>query len=403
MARRKRAAKKLPKARKPSRSTASRKRASRKPSGRKSARRAPPVGKRKRAGRTGAAARRRAPRPSAPRARTLDSSAAPRLLAAKRAFVQEFLAPPGPRPLRPVFEVDPRPQSIVTGVGVGRKIAGGRVTSTPCVRIYVARKLPLAAIPADCLLPTQVQGVPTDVIETGRFARQAVATDPRSRLRPLRPGASVGAVLGGPKSPILMAGTLGAIVKCNGIRGLLSNNHVFVDENQLPLESPIVQPGTLDGGNAASDVVARLAHFVTLKTEAANRVDAAFARLLEGIDADAKQLPKVGKLASAEPIPAAEGTRVEKVGRTTGYTQGTIFDESADVLVQYDMGELLFEDQILIQGSGGAFSEAGDSGSLIVASGAKRPVALLFAGSGRTTIASPIGDVLAQLEAELEV
>jgi hypothetical protein len=385
MARRKRGAK-----RKPALPRRSRQASSRGPAGRKTRRAAP-------------ARRRPAPHRLARRERTLDSSAAPRLLRAKRACVAEFLEfPPRAAPRSP-FVIDPRPQSIVTGVGVGRKVIGGRVTGTPCVRIYVERKLPLRAIPADCRLPAEVEGVPTDVVETGRFVRHAGgAGDPRSRWRPLRPGCSIGAVLAGGGSTALMAGTLGAIVRRQGVLGLLSNNHVFADENRLPLESPIVQPGTLDGGDAEEDVVARLAHFVPLRTGAANLVDAAFARTLDGVRADPALLPKVGRLASGEPLPAVEGTPVEKVGRTTGYTQGTVLDESADVRVLYDGGELLFEDQILVQGNGRAFSEAGDSGSLVVGAEAKRPVGLLFAGAGRTTIANPIAAVLAQLEAELE-
>jgi hypothetical protein len=47
--------------------------------------------------------------------------------------------------------------------------------------------------------------------------------------------------------------------------------------------------------------------------------------------------------------------------------------------------------------SGTAFSDQGDSGSLIVSSGSKQPVALLFAGSATHTFANPIDVVMNRL------
>jgi len=38
--------------------------------------------------------------------------------------------------------------------------------------------------------------------------------------------------------------------------------------------------------------------------------------------------------------------KVEKTGRTTGYTAGTIHDISANVKVDYDIGPLTFSDQL---------------------------------------------------------
>ena len=89
--------------------------------------------------------------------------------------------------------------------------------------------------------------------------------------------------------------------------------------------------------------------------------------------------------------------RVAKVGRTTGYTTGLVFDLSADVRVEYELGVLIFQDQLLIRGSTGMFSDSGDSGSVIVDRTTHRATALLFAGSASHTIANPLAEVLAQL------
>jgi len=56
-----------------------------------------------------------------------------------------------------------------------------------------------------------------------------------------------------------------------------------------------------------------------------------------------------------------------------------------------------FTEQILIVGTGGSFSQPGDSGSLIVDRKSKRPVGLLFAGSSSHTIANHIEDVVQAL------
>ncbi len=88
---------------------------------------------------------------------------------------------------------------------------------------------------------------------------------------------------------------------------------------------------------------------------------------------------------------------VQKTGRTTGYTRGVIRDISATMKITYDVGVVTFSDQVLIDGVGGAFSAAGDSGSLIVDRKTKQPVALLFAGSPSQTIANHIDDVLSAL------
>jgi hypothetical protein len=253
----------------------------------------------------------------------------------------------------------------VVGVGIGLKVTGGRVAANRCVRIYVEHKLAREAIRASDLLPPSIGGIKTDVIETGRFralpARRLIT---RTRLRPIQAGSSVGFQFTGPMSQHVMAGTFGAVVQAGGSRHILSNNHVLANENQLPLGSPIFQPGLLDGGDPATDRVAALARFVPIQTGATseNRVDAAIARIVDEIESNPTLLPKVGKLASAQPIAARLGLKVEKVGRTTGYTIGEVTDIAADVNVDYDAGNAVFVDQVLVRGDRGPFSDQGDCG-----------------------------------------
>jgi len=328
-----------------------------------------------------------------------------KLLAAKAEAKRQLFSAP-PRRHVVAFAAATRPEENVVGVGIGLKVTAGKATATRCIRIYVERKLAKEAIRASDLLPAVIGGVKTDVVETGRLrilpARVSIT---RTRLRPIQPGSSVGFQFTGAMSQFVMAGTFGAVIQVGGARHILSNNHVLAHENELPLGAPIFQPGLLDGGNPATDRVATLARFIPIQTGAgsANRVDAAIARILGEIASNPTLLPKVGRLASPQPIAARIGLKVEKVGRTTGYTIGEVNDISADVNVDYDAGNAVFLDQVLVRGERGSFSDSGDSGSLIVDRASKRATALLFAGSKTVTIGNPIDVVLQQLEASLVI
>lgn len=321
------------------------------------------------------------------------------LMRAKRAAAERFLSQPRAE-VAAAYAVSTRPQHNVVGVGIGRKVAKGKLTSRHCIRIYVARKLAKGVVPEGFLLPTKFEGVETDVIEVGRFrALPAAVPPPQRRMRPARPGSSVGFQFTGNKAGYVMAGTFGAVVGADGVWYILSNNHVLADENALAIGSPIFQPALLDHGNPARDQIAKLSRFVPLNSAGPNAVDCAIAEILGKKYVKITFLPRVNNLKSPEPIAAVEGMRVHKVGRTTGYTTGTVFDVSADLSVSYEVGTIVFQDQVLIRGDGGReFSAAGDSGSVIVDRATNRAAALLFAGSSTHTIANHLSDVLAQLQ-----
>lgn len=301
----------------------------------------------------------------------------------------------------PAWAVRPHPKFNVVGIGLGRKIKRGRKLRRSCVRIYVERKLARSALPARYALPSSIGDVETDVVEVGRFRAQVPLTA-QTRLRPARPGCSIGFQFPEPRSGDLMAGTLGAVVQDGAnARYILSNNHVLANENSLPMGTQIVQPGLLDGGSVDLDVIATLSRFVPLSATEANHVDCALARISDEQLVTTTQLPLVGRLTSPEPIDASEDMPVEKTGRATGYTAGKVFDISATVAVQFDLGILHFVDQLLIKGEGQPFSDGGDSGSLVVDLGSGRATGLILGGVPQYTIANHIGDVLRTLDVTL--
>jgi len=311
---------------------------------------------------------------------------------AKKTAVAQFLSKAAPGPEFAALTASTSRRENIVGVGIGPKVTDGRLTKRLSIRFYVERKVAKGAVPKKDMLPAKIDGVPTDVIETGRF--YAFATPiAQQRRRPTKGGCSCGFQASG----FVMAGTLGCLVTDGGGRFILSNNHVLADENALPLGSPIFQPGLLDNGNASTDKVARLSKFVTIKKlPAKNEVDCAIAGVLTQNLCSPKFLPKVS-LGSTTPIAAAVGMKVHKHGRTTGYTRGQVVDIAADVNVGYDFGTARFIDQIIVIGDSGSFSDSGDSGSLIVDRKTKKATGLLFAGSSSHTIANHIENVLSQL------
>lgn len=311
----------------------------------------------------------------------------------------------------------------VVGVGLGEKKIDGARTGTVSVVALVRKKLPRAGLSPDEVIPSMVDGVPTDVVEVGDLKAFAARTE---RWRPAPGGVSLGHYR-------ITAGTFGVVVRDRetGARLLLSNNHVLANGNDASLEDPILQPGSADGGREESDTLAWLERFVPIDyslgpatcgvargiadlanllarwvgskhrlqairadPSAVNRVDAALARPLDDSSVSDDVLD-IGRVVGT--LPPSLGLRVRKSGRTTGLTSGEITVIEATVDVGYDDRLARFEGQLLT----GPMSEPGDSGSLLVAADSLQAVGLLFAGSDQTTIYNPIADVLTALAVTL--
>jgi hypothetical protein len=139
---------------------------------------------------------------------------------------------------------------------------------------------------------------------------------------------------------------------------------------------------------------------------APNKVDAAIGILLPGID-HKLEICGIGKITGT--AQAIEGMRVRKHGRTTGVTEGIVFDQSLDALVGMDHNNpnivALFKDQMRIDRVPPftSFGLGGDSGSLIVTKPGSKAVGLYFAGpdGGEYGLANHISDVLAEMQIEL--
>lgn len=310
-------------------------------------------------------------------------------------------------------------------VGAGLGIKNRQVSVT----VLVSKKLPVSALRNSEIVPMlhalgseRYPIYRTDVIQVGEIVAQQV--DPKLRHRPAFPGCSIGHYK-------VSAGTLGAVVRDKDTKymRILSNNHIMANSNDAANGDGIYQPGTYDGGKAidlialldrwvpinmtvdlptcstakgvatAINILARLARsshrLKAIKTQAlTNKVDAAIAMPVEESQID-PEIANIGKVAGTR-APLL-GMLVQKMGRTTGYTEGDIRVVGATVNVNYGEGRMaLFENQFIT----GPMSAPGDSGSLILDMD-NNAVGLLFAGSEQVTIYNPIYAVLAALNIEM--
>jgi hypothetical protein len=297
----------------------------------------------------------------------------------------------------------------VVAIGVGFKIAGDVQTNQPSVVVSVVKKLPVIQLPESARVPKTLGGVPTDVVEIGKvFALQ----DPTKKMRPARPGISIGHYQ-------ITAGTLGCLVQRNGQIYILSNNHVLANSNAAQLGDAILQPGPHDGGTSA-DQIGTLEQFIPIGFEGSpspgcsplaflmrllgpskplinepgnNTVDCAIAKPLSAdlVNADILQIGIPTGLGTA-----TLGTQVQKSGRTTGLTTDQIIQIDVTVSVDYGGKIATYKNQLMA----GAMSQGGDSGSAVLDMN-KQVVGLLFAGSTTTTIMNPIQFVLDALQVQL--
>jgi hypothetical protein len=279
--------------------------------------------------------------------------------------------------------------------GVVGTAVGALPNGQAAVQVFLSHEIPG--------IPDALDGVPVRRQVTGLIM---AFSDPTTKARPAPLGFSVG-------HPSITAGTIGARVVNPSLQVfILSNNHVLAASNNASVGDPILQPGPFDGGTAADQIGTLHAIKPIDFTGRDNTIDAAIALSSAAVLSNATPADAGYGLPSARIWGDAnsDGTfdnrnallnlAVEKYGRTTGHTHGTITGINATLDVCYEslfgilcITQARFVDQIII--TPGAFSSGGDSGSLIVTGdGNLNPVALLYAGSTTQTIANRIDFVL---------
>ena len=262
----------------------------------------------------------------------------------------------------------------VISLEVGFKEVGGKYTDQIVFRVIVEKKLAKSDVPEQNMIPDEIMGIKTDVIEK-RKKRFILGTDqlPDSdKERPLRGGIQVGNNTGS-------VGTLGCIAtweddEDNIQRVILSNEHV------------LYAGGAVDGQKIGQPDFYRSpcgtdCDKVGINVDSNTTFDCAIAQIDEGIEVENK-VKEIGDIKGiAEP---AVGQKVIKRGRTTGLTSGEIkaIDNSTkEMEIEADEGRVLSfvdaSDNPLMIGDPNIvglkygvgtekFAYSGDSGSVIL-------------------------------------
>lgn len=296
----------------------------------------------------------------------------------------------------------------------GFRERGGKDTLEPCIVCMVEKKIPLSRINRSRIIPGKLslggEVYKTDVQESPRMStRELVLPEDfgeylgvienggiRDWTRCHSPTVPGGAQIAPDGAP--WVGTNGVACKLKGRYGALSNWHVLVG-GRYGKDHPIRQP---DGRHTGTPM-GRLSKWVPIKFDgSANYVDCAWQDCQEGDEYVA--IPEQIQLGRIEPNPVLNpqlGPSVRKSGRTTKVTRGVVKGVDVESSVSYgEDGIAKFRGQVLVKSeSGGDFSGPGDSGSLVVLEN-NRPLGLLFAGGGGSTIINPIGAVIDRLGIE---
>ena len=316
----------------------------------------------------------------------------------------------------------------VIGVGRGFKEVGGERTEDEAIHVPVRKKLPISQLRRRDMIPMDIYGYPTDVIEVGEL--KVLITSRTERKRPAMPGLSIGHYK-------VTAGTFGAVVydRDTGHPLILSNNHVLANTSsrsnpRAEKGDPILQPGKYDKGTV-KDIIGYLERYAPLSMSVTTKEykPKGFSRILSKLRGKSKsgepnrQIPVFNPKAEnivdcAVAVPISNdvisdkilkigrirgigdpqlGDLVQKSGRTTGLTKGRV--RTLDATVSVAMGaneQAVFSNQLILD----HMSEGGDSGSLVLDMG-DRAVGLLFAGSREVTVCNPIDAVLDALNVTL--
>lgn len=296
------------------------------------------------------------------------------------------------------------------GTAIGFRIKRGMLTDVPAILVFVARKVHRQWLSHLQCLPTALEGpggvwCDVDVVEFSYYG--APAATPKEQLyTELVDGLRGSDPVIGSGSQVASQetyGTLGAIVKSrtgNLQVGFLTNRHVAVDldypsQKMFHPLPPSLGPGVYLGAveRATSFITDVLWYgiFAGTNPETFVRGDGAFIPFAEEFDmsyvtTSVRGIGEIGDVKTIDlqsPISSLIGRQVEKVGRSSGLTSGTIMAYALEY--NDEKGICFFTDFLVVGENQQTFDLEGDSGSLILLAGENgekpRPVGIIWGGT----------------------
>ncbi|KGN40123.1 hypothetical protein [Knoellia aerolata] len=321
------------------------------------------------------------------------------------------------RPVKEAVEDELIAKPGVVAVDIAEKETDGKKTGELSIVVFVEQKKPTSKLAKGAAIPKEIDGIKTDVqelvIELQPAMRQV--DDAELFVDPADYPTLAGGISIGPRRSVFLSppdvaspgnyvfvGTLGAMVRdrATGATMALTNFHVACVNNTWSVGDRQVQPSLVDGGAPTGEFGA------LTRAALSENIDGAVITVDAGEPWSAS-VTGVGDVAGS--ATATVGMAVQKRGRTTEHTFGTVASVDFTVNVNYgsDVGPRTLRHQIRIDTDttrNPRFSNSGDSGSVILDT-SRNVVGLLFAGAtdGSMTFANPIQAVYDELAVDLLV
>ena len=247
------------------------------------------------------------------------------------------------------------------------------------VRVYVTKKKKLSELSKKDLIPKQIEGKETDVVEATPIEH---LSEYRAKHRPVKTGVSMCNAYG-------TACTSGGPVYKDGKTFALVNNHC---QDRFGISSlitykgdPIIQPSLFDGGSLEENQVGEVYEWYERDPNKINEMDAGLNLMHE------EMIPTtLGGNYNKKVVETEPGKTVQKYGRTTGHTTAKVLDTNVYVKVNSEAGVVTYEGAVFTEAKLGA---GGDSSSWIFNKD-MNIVGQLFAGSDEIMCFQPMQKVL---------
>jgi hypothetical protein len=245
-------------------------------------------------------------------------------------------------------------------VGFGGKTSGGKPIGEFAILVYVRRKKSRAELSPAELIPPEIQGVKTDVIESGPMGTRFSALQGGDEIFAEHP--SAGEVHSAD-------GTLGCIARSAAAKDadppdvLLTCRHVLYQENDIGTPGDEVTVSSCCG--CCHPTVAKVLDGPKIGPE----IDAAIAKFVPGTDIKAqihdtpvKGIFDISDLAKL-PVPVQNAIknhtyRVYQYGKKSGFTRGQVFDVDAATVKHSKQIRIMPLERDY-------FTQKGDSGSVV--------------------------------------
>jgi hypothetical protein len=287
----------------------------------------------------------------------------------------------------------------VIGVGIGHKHANGKYTKELSIKVYVLKKKPLAEVGPSEVIPSEIDGVITDVVETGPPER--CASEDTTKYRPARGGTAielqdvidtradqVGKVT---VHTVTSRGTIGCFAQTTGNPSLivgLTNHHITTFDDTLPFrKGKAVGQTSGEEYSICSKCCSEIIGVVLDGIDDLD-VDVALIKLnrkleyLNQVQDEPQNFLITGDYSlDTKGIPSSP-FHVKKRGQKTRLTTGTV-DSLTATFVNPHTHQIIHNNVIAIRPDSGLFNDKGDSGSVVVSNETSTQAVANGAGPGK--------------------